>query len=282
MDRCPPRLQRLQLRGSEGGTKGEVVVCFLDILGFEKRSRTKPQKAETDIDDFHSTLLDCILGKKTKTQVGRRYYQRPQFSVISDAVFVCLPLVPDKETATNDAELLIRGIGNALYECIEKNIPLRGSLSVGHTKMHAPRGMDGTVLVGSPVTEAASFEEKQEWLGISFVPEISQEHYVLKELKKRNAILEWPVPTLSGLQDLWAVTWPEASLQFAIERVEKCYLRYLCGFRREKQDTGVQDSAEEMKPDLGAAAKYLSTLVFLNHLLRYKSRNDWQDNWREC
>lgn len=235
----------------------EMVVCFLDILGFEKRSLNEPEEAEEAARNFRQKLKENILlasNDGLKKSGKRRYLQVPQFSVISDSVFISLMMLP-KDESKSDLEWLVRDLSDTLLECLEVGIPLRGSISIG--KAYYGRAdregiMSGDHLVGVPVTQAAVFEHKQEWVGVSFVPELyGNEPVILNYLIDKGVVAEWGVPTESGLQNTWVVKWPEKELEAAIDLFKGYYDDYL--------------KPEEAKPIREVAAKYYSTLVFLKH-----------------
>lgn len=246
---------------SEQKSKPQALVCFVDILGFENKSRKWTIEAEKDARSFLDILQKCILGPKVKGKLGRRFYQTPRFSAISDAVFIYLALIPDPSIAANDSELLVRGLSSVLYQCIKKCIPVRGSISIGEAKMEQIANMDGTFLVGIPVTDAATFEHSQEWVGISIVP-TTNNHSIIEALIKRNAITKWGIPTESGLQESYAVNWPEENLDRGIEYIREFYNVFLKGGNIERCRG---ESTREIKANPNIAAKYYSTLVFLEH-----------------
>lgn len=236
----------------------EMIVCFLDILGFENLSLSKPdgdKKAEKAARDFKEILGYEVL--KTKNgdleidEVERisKYIQTPRIAGISDSIFVTLPLEP-LASARFDLEFLIKGLGSTLLGCLREEIPLRGSISIGRAIQNEADStgiISGVHLVGVPVTQAARFEQQQEWVGISFVPDIhGNEPDVLLHLIDKKAVIEWGVPTESGLQKTWVVAWPEQKLDEAIGLLEGQYEEYLKTNRR-------------------VAAKYYSTIIFLKH-----------------
>jgi hypothetical protein len=261
------------------------IVCFVDILGFEYMTSGKEVRggalsirdAELIARDFTEILERHVFGDAEIWKTDK--LSQPNFSVFSDSVFITLPLANTWNVLKLQIEQLIGGLRETLRECIERefgedknafSIPVRGSLSIGEVFLDKPKKMSGDHLVGIPVTQAANFEGKQEWVGISFVPQLygdldidcpeekkEQILKILQHLRERGFIVRWSVPTKSGLQDCYVVTWPEGKIDSSIEHIKQLYRWYLEG-----------DSNRGIKKDRRIAAKYNSSLRFLDHQRR--------------
>lgn len=247
------------------------IICFVDILGFTKLSKLKPEQAKRDTEKFRNTIQDSInkhrIRIKEKPQIlisTSPDFGHPQYMGISDAVFITMKLRPNSQNP--EVVTLVGGLRDAMFECTKDKIPIRGSISIGKVFTGPTPHYEGPVLVGVPVTLAAAFEEQQEWIGISFVPETNETKTepcfsILRQLFREKYIARWSVPTTVGLIDCWVLTWPSDSIGKAWIKIMKSYKKYLHGDRKNK-------------PAPRIAAKYHSTIRFLEHHERLGTEED--------
>jgi len=235
------------------------LVCFIDILGFKWLSRTCPEFAEKKAGKFREIVREQVDARfkslELKALGPGLEPVKPAFSGISDSIFITLALRPEGVPLIPEVPLLVKGLSESLFACLKESIPLRGSLAVGPAISTSTPGFDGPLLVGRPVTQAAVFENEQQWVGISMVPEATDEgdpitSSVIETLRNEGLLLRFGTPTESGIRDCWVVTWPGNLIDESVERVWCEYQNHLT--------------------DIGVAAKYLGTLSFLFHQSKKK------------
>ncbi len=99
-------------------------------------------------------------------------------------------------------------------EALKKQIKLRGSISTGKFYVDE-NGLDKRIL-GPALSDAASWYEKAEWMGIIATPDCSKKmscHFASNHLKHKEYLehyyIEYPVPIKNiGRLNLWSVAWP--------------------------------------------------------------------------
>jgi len=267
--------------------KTTALVVFADILGFEEISKENPNDADDMAREFQRILKHRLrdipklgIEPSVHSSTEEMYRTRARIAIISDSAFIVLQ--SDNPDDWPDIEIIksvVTGLSLALYDCLSLGIPIRGSIDVGDIYQGPPEEeMIGWHLVGQPVTQVVRGEGSQKWIGISFArnprPGSNGKRETYSSMKKSDAdaylrealdslyesklIHLWPVPTQNGLLRRWALTWPRDDLDDAANSL-KCIMKHYSNIDRE-----------------AIVAKYLSSLVFIEHLQREKHR---KTNW---
>jgi len=143
-------------------------VALLDILGFSAMVR-----AEGFIHTIrkYTRILDDVTGSN----------ERLLYITFSDTIVI---YIDDSETPLSGSELreVLSAVGEICYRfLVEVDCPLRGCVTVG--KLMSVLHTGGTILAGSAIVEAYSYEKKQDWVGVIVSPRLaSKEKYFDKQL----------------------------------------------------------------------------------------------------
>ena len=263
--------------------KTTALVVFADILGFEEISKENPNDADDMAREFQRILKHRLrdipklgIESSVRASTEEMYGSSARIAIISDSAFIVVQSDnPDDWPDIETIKSVVTGLSLTLFDCLSLGIPVRGSIDVGDIYQGPPEEeMIGWHLVGQPVTRAVRGEGSQKWIGISFarnpkpVSNDGGETYssrktsdadvylgdALDSLYESKLIHFWPVPTQNGLLRRWALTWPRDDLDNAANSL-KCIMKYYSNINRE-----------------AIVAKYLSSLVFVEHLRREKYR----------
>lgn len=137
------------------------IVCMMDVLGFAGRFETwglvKMQATyELLIEDLKAQrhMFDLASTPEGHLVMGVGMYENAYFS---DTLLHWGPF------ANPFLGSFVSLVCEALCSGIERDLPLRGTISVGDAVMDAKSG----IFLGLPIIEAARAERCQEWIGVS-------------------------------------------------------------------------------------------------------------------
>lgn len=183
-------------------------MAFVDILGIGSLMKNNYTAAADKIEDLQEQIAITL-----------RVFSDISLDIrsFSDSVFISRPLKFIVEESTGDLTDFCMFVSALMSNCLQQELPLRGAISIGKLIKHS-RNLVGRAnfLSGRSVWETVKWEEKQDWVGIVFVPhEVVQEdnstslyytrasYYVnaLEILEGQGLIVRYNVP-LSGQPSL--------------------------------------------------------------------------------
>ena len=213
---CGPRELRAAMELLAEGISSRPL-AVLDALGFRELVNTKP------LEDVFSRQQHLI----TNAYLSRGTYAdiHPELMVFSDTIVIHPPSsIASAPFLLRLVEYLSVLISNSIkYLETNHSLPLRGGISFGEFVAtprfkYEPRIVEGSclpipefpLLVGKAVVTAYDWERSQKWVGISIDPssvdQLRNQHpESLAELRQRNDLVEWDVPTSQGLVRTLAV-----------------------------------------------------------------------------
>lgn len=112
--------------------KGECIVAFLDILGFEEAVRKyvkseRPQDKEI-LENMNDALIDAL---KNVKEGENKDINLVKYKLFSDCVCFSIPPYHGKKSEATMLCLLISRVVNYTFHLIRRNIYTRGAVSVG-------------------------------------------------------------------------------------------------------------------------------------------------------
>lgn len=225
-----------------------AVVAFLDILGMGPKMRDAPDVAHDYLIELVRLLNDNAELERTSMEV--------QLIVLSDSVYLNLPVQRGILDSTSDIEIFGRFISRVLSQAYLGDIPLRGAISVGRSIVVLPdgEGISQNHISGRPVWETVEFEKYQNWIGVSVVPsnclnesDIPKYKAVVKILMEKKLVTLYQVPVKGDSPgQVYALCWPKKNVEKVKELLSAECLLY-----------------KDNNP--GIAKKYENTLKFLKH-----------------
>lgn len=125
----------------------------------------------------------------------------------NDTIVLAWETSEDREFDTIQA--FCRTVRAFIPRCLSKNLLFRGAFSIGSYFCDD----DNNLIMGRAVTDAVSWYEQQECIGVVATPKASLiiERHVASDSKATEfLIFKTKVPTKSGEHELYAVNWPKA------------------------------------------------------------------------
>ncbi len=183
---------------------------MLDALG--ARSLT-PDSAEGFLSSRKS-FTDALQGELDKMHAWAEIVddymrdRKPSITTFGDTVLLSWELPEEKPE--RHLPRLIESLGPAIFVGLETGFLFRGALSVGHYLQ------DEATLVGPAISDAASWYERADWLGIIATPAcghrlslIVEEQFKPTKDSVSRWMVEYDVPLSHGAtRRLWTISWP--------------------------------------------------------------------------
>jgi hypothetical protein len=145
----------------------DYLIGFFDVLGFENLiSRIG---LENLLEIYQNLIKDTIEMENYPSLIHlpvsngllpTATFLPIRYAYFSDTIFFWLPFNPHFCSA-----FTVR-CADLICHSLKKDIPLRGSITVGKAVMNKPKN----IYLGEPIVEAARLEENQNWIGASFGP----------------------------------------------------------------------------------------------------------------
>lgn len=201
------------------------MVILMDALGAKNYS-------EKRIKEFLSSrrsLNDLIKqqAKEVKAE-AKSISLKPIIYTFGDTLIIVAELDKNEKDRIKQIIAMLIIIQNHLFSSMHHGILFRGAFSFGEYIDDE----DSNTVMGSAVSDAASWYEKAEWFGMAATPAAS--YFIEYALKKYNLdfgpkfILPYPVPMKSGTNlDLYTVSWPGRFYQEKDTRPELDYLELI-------------------------------------------------------
>jgi hypothetical protein len=177
------------------------IVVLLDALGASSYSDDKIKK-------FLSarTKLNEILANQAKVLGNLGEMKMPNTYTFGDTLIVTIELRSRKKI-TRHIYGTIFLMQNYLYYSLEEGILLRGAFSIGS---YIDDNASNTVM-GEAISDAASWYEKTDWIGLSSTPKtnnILEYHFENHKLNEPMFIHYYPVPMKDGREiNLYTISW---------------------------------------------------------------------------
>lgn len=181
------------------------VVAILDALGASNYS-------EEQIQTFLNSRIEIIkiVQEKAKrfASLENSSFHTPNIFMFGDSIIVTLEL--EKEKGINpDIYGFIILMASFLFHSMQHKILFRGAFSINEYI----EDVSSNTVMGKAVTDAASWYEKSDWMGLSCTPGTVNvlEHYCGTPPfeKDKRFLASYPVPMKNGEQlNLYVVSWP--------------------------------------------------------------------------
>jgi hypothetical protein len=129
----------------------EVIIAFLDLLGFKDAIRNDNIESVTEVLNFFDKKLSEPLDFNSHHMVK---ILKPRISVFSDSIVISYLHPEDNKQQLSQLRLLQYLINNIIMVCLKKGFLVRGGISKG--KLHH----DGRIIFGEALLEAYELESK--------------------------------------------------------------------------------------------------------------------------
>ncbi len=182
------------------------VVVLLDALGASEYSDEK-------INEFLSARVEInsIVSSLAKDLTGGVKFASPNIFTFGDTIIITIELRSKKYINIHifGVTLLMR---RYLFHSLDKGILFRGSFSIGSYIEDS----DSNTVMGPAVTDAASWYQKSEWMGLSCTPKTNSVlEYHFSDQKGYIDNIEYThkydVPLKDGKKfNLYTISWPAA------------------------------------------------------------------------
>lgn len=177
------------------------IVVLLDALGASSFSDEKIKK-------FLSARaeLNNILAHQAKTLNGINKIKLPNTYTFGDTLIIVLELSSKKNIKRHIFGSMIL-MQNYIFHSLEEGILFRGAFSIGS---YIEDSGSNTVM-GDAVSDAASWYEKSDWMGLSCTPKtnsVLEFHFDSDQLNNPKFTHSYPVPMKDGSAlDLYTISW---------------------------------------------------------------------------
>jgi len=191
-----------------------AVVAMLDVLG----ARVHDAQEAVRIADSLCALVETA---RVQSNTDRRYFQQlghelPELRLrlVGDAIVMLWPQPSGSGWVTGT--FLVRRMGywtqRIVVNGLAKRLPLRGAVGAGNLVVR------GDVALGSAMTDAATWYDQADWLGVVATPRagmlLQQADPAGPAGPSRPWFIHVPVPLKDGSTSaMWAASWPFAFVQ---------------------------------------------------------------------
>jgi hypothetical protein len=223
------------------------IVAILDALGAANYSDDKIgqflKSREVVIEQLHDKA-EVVLGGDAS---------RVKIFIFNDTILIILicDAIPSLEDVKGFGVLVRR----FMVKSLEQNILLRGAVSIGSFYVE---GKKNTVM-GEAVSDAASWYERTDWIGIVATPRTTMMIQSLLEGDPNylgHLLVEYPVPLKDGtLRPLKTVNWP---MGFFVRGMIDCS-------GAENRRAKCLSLLTQNAMPLGTESKYFNTITFFDH-----------------
>ena len=177
-------------------------VAHFDMLGMSSLVEKDPDLAWEALSKLalakEATLQECPLGLRS---TGRPVADYVHSFTFSDTVI----LFSQSETAEDLCAITVL-CSELFKDALHASIPIRGGLSLGRFLFN----LDHNLFAGPALIEAYRLGEASQWLGLTIAKEVADRLAKAPAISPGvETIVEWDVPTKSGLRRRHVVNWPE-------------------------------------------------------------------------
>lgn len=151
------------------------IVVLLDVFGTKGRWR---REQATDIISAYVSFADGIQDRFELETKGLRKGIGMDMKDVSIEVasfsdtFIVTISKPFNVNVANVAKTLVLMtgtiVGRTLFSAIEKDIPLRGGVSIG--EFYISRRTERYMIIGQPIDECAEYHNQMQWIGVAAAP----------------------------------------------------------------------------------------------------------------
>lgn len=182
------------------------IVVFLDALGVRGLSLESAKSFIKNRDALlPETKSELWLAMSGAEAFDPGEVTTPEVVTFGDTIILTWEC--KKDQAPRRLYLLGRYLQNIIWKGLEKKMALRGSVSIGSYI----KEKEGSTILGPAVTDAASWYEEAQWIGLVATPRcgfyLSLPNDLVKDITNRFMVYPVPMPDNKVL-NLLSVTWP--------------------------------------------------------------------------
>lgn len=169
--------------GVDARTPQDIVLVFLDVLGFRQIVQERP------LDQLNEEYRELLKLKRHAGVVPVLSIQgvdrwRSPSAVFSDTIVFWADATPE------GADSLLTTCSVLIAEALQRGWPLRGAIAAGECVLDR----EERVFVGRPIVDAYLLEGAQEWVGASLHPSCLQHSRVGELMAANDNVRKYDVP----------------------------------------------------------------------------------------
>lgn len=180
-----------------------VLLAVLDILGFSNRVRSTSLSEVLELYNLlrERTVKRCDIQSfdLLKVDIGHVpaiLCATVESVVFSDSVFAWVPM------RRGFASPFLKWCCDFVCEGLALDVPIRGAIAAGNAILNT----DTDTFIGTPILEAHSLEQNQNWLGLAFCRSVMWPPLVADI--HPELLMEYKIPVKKGEPDPLAPDWP--------------------------------------------------------------------------
>jgi hypothetical protein len=227
------------------------IVCLIDAIGAKNYDNSQIEHFMTS----RKVILDN-LNNKVLHQAEVREIADPHISIFNDTIIISIE-------CNNDEYNVIKALGVAtrklIIDGIDHGILYRGAIGYGEYLINK----DENTVIGSATTDAASWYESIEMIGIIMTPRCYMKFladYIKDDKKPDQYYLKYNTETKNGKLESFCVNWPKVLFVESIKPNE-CI--------KDNEKAYLLNKLSSIKVPIGTEKKYYNSLEYYNHALEF-------------
>lgn len=255
------------------------IVILLDALGASEYNEKQIKEFLSARNDINTTIKALSSQKATKSfgEIGN--FHMPDIFTFGDTVVITIEL-NTKKYIKEHLWIVTALMRRYLFHSFEKGIMYRGAFSIGNYVADS----DSNTVMGDAVSDAASWYEQSEWMGLSSTPRTNNilEHlytpdrqsFEFKTLHDRGCgyLVYYGVPMKSGSEyPMYVVDWPSAF--FDETPLKKA--------KHKNSERYFLNILKELKVPKGTEEKYENTKSFFYFVANQEANNSIQPSAKD-
>lgn len=232
--------------------KKHGIVAILDALG----AANYDDSEITEFLESRQVVLRLLIDK-SESVAQTLEVKRVETYTFNDTMLIVLECVEDQPTA-EEIKAFVTVLRKLLVDSLRRHILFRGAFAIGDFYEDS----DTNTILGKAVTDAASWYDKADWIGIQATPRTTTciDHLMEVESDNLNHLLVDYVVPLSNNEGrrFWSVNWPKVFWVKSItpckadEKPRECFLRILSRFSVPR----------------GTESKHFHAIAFFDHVMK--------------